>query len=78
MDVLKKLFPLSFKAKDIVSLIIYIVIYLVVGIVAGVLIGVLAGFPIIGIIFALVGSLIDLYVLVGIVLEVLYFLNILK
>ena len=34
MDVLKKLFPLSFKAKDIVSLIIYIVIYLVVGIVA--------------------------------------------
>ena len=42
MDVLKKLFPLSFKAKDIVSLIIYIVIYLVVGIVAGVLIGVLA------------------------------------
>ncbi|MBR5453130.1 MAG: hypothetical protein IKV54_03540 [Clostridia bacterium] len=78
MDVLKKIFPLSFKAKDIVSLIIYIIVYLVIGTVGGVIIGFLAGIPILGIIFALVGSLISLYVFVGIVLEVLSFLNIIK
>lgn len=78
MDVLKKLFPLSFKAKDVASLIIYIIIYLVVGAIGGVLIGVLAGLPIIGIIFILIGSLIDIYVLAGIVIAILDYLKVLK
>ena len=43
MDTLKKLFPLSFKAKkDLGALIVNILIYLVIGIIAGVLIGIVA------------------------------------
>lgn len=80
MDFLKKLWPTTFrvKEKDIVSLIIQLIIFLVICAVLGFLIGILAGIPIIGIIFALIGSLIELYSLVGIVLCILNFLGVLK
>ncbi len=86
MDMLKKIFPLSWKyTKDVANLIIGIIIQLVVGIIAGVVIGVaglFTGIPVLGFILALVlrivGSLIDLYVLVGIVLQVLVFAKVIK
>jgi len=43
-----------------------------------VLIGILAALPIIGIIFAIIGSLMEIYSLVGIVLCVLKFLGMVK
>ena len=79
MNILKKIFPLSFeKKKDLAALIISILIYLLVGLVGGVLIGVLAGIPVFGLIFGILGGLIDLYVLVGIVLLILDYLKVLK
>ena len=79
MDMLKKIFPLSFgEKKDVVALVVNIVIYLVVGLVAGILIGLLAKIPVLGVIIALGGGLVDLYVLVGIVLSVLDYLKLLK
>ena len=87
MDTLKKLFPLSWKySKGVSNLIIGILIYLVVGIVAGVLIafaGAITGWiPVISKLVALVlraaCALIDIYVIAGIVIQILVFAQIIK
>lgn len=79
MDLLKKLFPISFKYADTVAnLIIGILIYVVGGAVAGAIIGWLSLIPIVGLIFSLVGSLLGIYCLAGIVIEVLLFAKVLK
>ncbi len=86
MDMLKKIFPLSWKyTKDLTSLVIGIVIQLIVGIVAGLILwvaGFLTAIPVLGLILALIlriaGSLVDLYVLVGIILQLLIFFKVIK
>ena len=77
MDILKKLWPTAFaiKTKDVISLVIQLVIFLVVCAVVGWLIAVLASIPVIGLIFTLVGALLEIYSIVGIVLCVLKFLG---
>lgn len=80
MDILRKIWPTPFKIqeKNVVSLIIQLVIFLVICAVAGWLIGILAAIPVLGIIFVLLGSLMEIYSTVGIVLCVLKFLGIVK
>lgn len=81
MDLLKKLFPLSFQCIGEVSkLVIGIIIYVVLGIIGGVVIG-LAGLidlPIVGLLLSLVGGLLDLYITAGIVLAILVYCKVLK
>ena len=78
MNFLKTLWPTPFKIKpgNVVSLIVQLIIFVVVCAVFGFIIGIIAGIPIIGIIFALIGSLIEIYGLVGIVLCVLRFVKV--
>ncbi len=72
MEILKKLFPLSFKKKDSIgALIVNILIHIVADAIAGVIIFLL---PILG----FLGGLIGLYFTVGIVLTILDYLKILK
>lgn len=79
MDLLKKIFPLSFGAKkDVAALIINILIQLVVAVVVGFIIGIVATIPVIGIIVGLVGGLVDIYFLAGIVLSCLDYFKVLK
>ena len=80
MDLLRKFWPTPFKikAKDVVSFVVQLIIFIVVCAVGGILIGLLAGIPIVGIIFSILGGLLDLYGLIGIVLCVLVFLDIVK
>ena len=87
MDLLKKIFPLSFKRTDsIANLIIGILLYLIVGVVVAALITLsvlIAGWlPLVGPIIAwalgVVSSLIGVYVLAGIIIQVLVFAGILK
>ena len=86
METLKKFFPLSFKRTDTAgNLIVGILLYLVVGIVASVVIGVagfLTGIPVVGTLLAIVlrvvGALVDLYVLAGIVIQILVFAKVIK
>ena len=86
MDMLKKYFPKSFGMTDVAKLVITIIVYLVIGIVlpaiAALVNVLLGGIPligaIVGIIVWVISSLIDLYVLVGIVLAVLDFCKVLK
>ena len=81
MDLLKKYFPLSFKYCDTSSnLVIGIIVYLVIGIVCGVVIGVAALIPlaVIQIILRAISSIVGIYVLAGIVIEILLFAKVLK
>ncbi len=78
MKYLKQFWPTPFKIQkgNVISFIVQLVIFLVVCAVVGWLIGVLASIPVIGIIFSLVGALMEIYGLVGIVLCVLKFLGV--
>ena len=79
MDMLKKLFPLSFKYVDSVSnLVIGILVYLIAGFLIGALIRILAKIPVLGLIFGIAGGLVDIYCLAGIVIQVLVYIKVLK
>lgn len=87
MDTLKKIFPLSFKRTDsVANLIIGLLIYLVAGIIAGALIalsGLITGWiPVIGAIIGwalgIIGAVVDVYVLAGIVIQILVFAKVIK
>lgn len=80
MDYMKKFWPTPFtiKEKDITSFVIQLLMFVVICAVIGVLIGVLAKIAIIGIIFSIVGGLMELYGLIGIILCVLKFLGLVK
>jgi hypothetical protein len=78
MELLQRIFPLSFGKKDLAGLIITILIYLVVGAVLGAVVALLAKIPIIGFIFALIGSLIGIYIFAGLVILILVYLNLLR
>ncbi len=87
MDALKKIFPLSFKRTDTAGdLIIGILLYIIVGIVAGaaIFLATMIGgwIPVVGAILAwalgVIGSLIGVYTLAGIVIQILVFAKVLK
>lgn len=78
MNTLKKYFPFSFGPADLKAFIITLVVYAVVGIVIGFLIGILSRIWLIGWIFGILGTLVDLYILVGIVLTILSFTGLVK
>ena len=81
MDILKKLFPLSFKMVGSVSnLVIGTIVYLLGGVIAGVALRIvgLVPLPLLGILLGAVGTVIGLYVLAGIVTLFLYHFKILK
>ncbi len=87
MEQLKKWFPLSFKRNDSVgNFIVALLIYLAIGLVAGLLIGfagmITGWIPVVGTIIGwvlrAVGILVDAYVLVGIVLQILAFCKVIK
>ena len=78
MDMIRKVFPYSLGAKEVKELVIKILVYLVAGIIIGALIGVLAKIPVLGLIFSLVGAIVDLYCFVGIILAVLDYMKVLK
>ena len=80
MDLIKSIWPTPFKIKkgDVVSFVVQLIIFLIICAVVGFLIGILSKFPIIGIIFWIVGGLLEAYSLVGVILSVLVFLGITK
>ena len=78
MDLIKKLWPTPFNIKkgNLASFLIQLIIFIVITAVVGVLIGVLSGVPIVGILFWIVGGLMEIYTIVGIVLCILNFLGV--
>ena len=80
MDFLKKLWPTPFKIKkgDVISFVVQLIVFLVLTALFGWLIGLLAHLPIVGIVFSIVGSLMGIYTLVGAVLCLLKFLDLVR
>lgn len=78
MDILKKYLPHAFKAKETNDFIVALIIYAVIAIVGGAVIGLLCKLPIIGILFSIVGAVVDLYAMVGVVLSILVFVKVIK
>ena len=87
METLKKIFPLSWKyTADVANLIIGIIVYIVAAVIAGVLIAlatlITGWIPVVGGLvgwaLGVVGGLIGLYVLVGIMIQVLVFTKVIK
>ena len=87
MEILKKVFPYSFKPlKDVAALVISVIVYVLASIVGAVIIalaGLLTGWipvvgTLIGILLGLCGSLVSLYCLAGIVIRFLTYFNVIK
>ena len=78
MDMLKKLFPLSFgkvKAQDTNSLIVAVIVYVVAMLVSGLVMKLLGWIPLLGWLLGLCGWVLEIYCVTGLVLAVLKFLN---
>ena len=77
---LKKYWPTPFKVKekDVNSFVVQLIIFIVVCAIAVAIIGLLAKIPLIGLIFALIGGLVELYGLIGVVLCILLFIGVIK
>lgn len=87
METLKKIFPMSWKyTKDVPNLIKGIIIYVVLGLVAGAVLaisGIITGWiffigAIVGVLLGLIGGLVELYVIAGIVIQVLVYTKVIK
>ncbi len=80
MDFLKKFWPTPFgiKKNDLKSFVVQLLIFIIACAVVGVLIGVLSSIPVLGVIFWILGGLLEIYGIVGIVLCILVYLDILK
>ena len=79
MDFLKKVFPYSFQPmKKVSDLVINVLIQFLAAALAGILIGILAKIPLIGLVIAALGGIVDLYCVVGIVLSILNYAKVLK
>ncbi|MBQ3558868.1 MAG: hypothetical protein IJA07_05075 [Agathobacter sp.] len=78
MDMIKKLFPHAMQAKDVKGLIIAILIYAVVHLVGGLVLGLLDNIPLVGFVFGVLGWVLSIYCVIGIIVAILVFFNILK
>ncbi len=79
MEMLRKFFPYSFAKKDgFTGLVINLIVYIVAGAIASVVIWLGTLIPIVGILMSILGSLLGLYILIGMILSVLDYLQVLK
>ena len=80
MEFLKALWPMAFSIneKDTTNFVVKLLLFIIACSVVGIFIGLLAHLPLIGFIFSLIGSLVELYCVVGIVLCVLVYTGVLR
>lgn len=78
METVKKFFPLSTSCVDNETFIRNLIIYVVAFVICALLFSLLGKIPLIGILFGIIGWIVGLYLIVGIVLAVLLYFNILK
>ncbi len=79
MDMLKKIFPISFSFADtLVNLVVGILVYVVGSAAVSVVLGLLAKIPLLGIVFSIINWIVGVYAFVGLVLLVLVYLKVVK
>lgn len=75
MEIIKKIFPYSFREKkDVGALIVTILLHLVVG----AIVTALCSIPVVGKFIAVFSGLIDLYLTAGIVFSILHYAKVIK
>ena len=75
MEIIKKIFPCSFKEKkDVGALIVTILLHLAVGAV----VSALSYIPVVGHIIAIFSGLVDLYLTAGIVFSILHYAKVVR
>ncbi len=78
MDTIKKLWPLPFKVTkgDVSSFVVNLIVFIIICAIGGIVIGVLGALvPFLGVVWWILGSLLDLYGLVGIILCIVRFVT---
>lgn len=75
---LRTYFPQAFASRDVRSLVVTLITYAIFSFIAGIVLGLLSGIPILGIIFSVIGWMVELYCVVGIVLAILVFLKVVR
>ena len=78
MNALRDLFPFSFKACSFKEFLITLIVYIVLDCICNFVIGILVKLPLIGGIFGLIGWVLSAYFIIGMVIAILVFLNIIK
>lgn len=78
MGFLKKIWPFSFDTENVNNLILKAIIYTVIAVIMAVVMSTLKSVPIIGILFAIIGTIVELYTVIGLVLLFLTFFKVLK
>ena len=75
---LRKYFPQAFASRDVRSLVVTLITYAIFSFLAGIVLGLLSGIPILGLIFSVIGWMVELYCVAGIVLAILVFLKVVQ
>ena len=79
MDKIKQYFPFAFAEKDSTkSLVISVAIQVAIAVVIGAIIGLLKAIPILGVIFGLIGSVVDIYITASVVFTLLDYFKVIK
>lgn len=78
MDLIKQLWPFSFQTKNLSDLIIKVVLHVIFAALFSILIGVLSKVVVINVIMAIIGTLADIYLFVGLVLLFLNYFKVIK
>lgn len=78
MDLLKQLWPFSFQTKNVSELIVKAILYVIFATLFSILMGVLSKIVVINVIMAIIGTLADIYLLIGLILLFLNYFKVIK
>lgn len=78
MNLLRKLWPFSFETKSVSDLVLKAVLYVILAALFSILMGVVNNIIVLNVIMIIVGTLADIYLLVGLILLFLNYFKVLK
>lgn len=78
MDFLRKLWPFSFETKSVSDLVLKAILYVILAALFSILMGVVNNVIVLNVIMIIVGTLADIYLLVGLILLFLNYFKVLK
>lgn len=78
MELLKQLWPFSFQTKNVSDLIVKAILYVVFATLFSILMDVLSKIVVINVIMAIIGTIADIYLIIGLILLFLNYFKVIK
>lgn len=78
MNLLRKLWPFSFETKSVSDLVLKAILYVILAALFSILMGVVSNIVVLNVIMTIVGTLADIYLLVGLILLFLSYFKVIK